>query len=399
MISFHASALHRILACNGSTVAPPLPDDYRSESAEEGTAAHWVAQQFAAEVAGPTTFTVGQLAPNGVAIDADMIEHGQAYGDFIPSGEGSHILPPWIEADASFMLTPEIRIACRADVSWIDGNVLHLRDYKYGWRLIEVVGNWQLIAGAIGAVRKLFREWDEDLLGAFPVTEVCMSIHQPRPYHPDGPLREWTVTLTELSAWHDKLVALITALDPRALATGSHCAYCPGAILGTCPAFVRASYNAIDAVMTADMIDVPPAALAVQLDHLRRAQEVLKDRLGYVEDLVVRALQSNSASVPNYGVRPNYGNTIWTVDADTIRKETNADILQPAKLVTPAEAKRRGVSDEVIAKYTKRPMIGQKLVKIDADAEARKALEPKKQPKPRKARAAKPALTSDASSD
>lgn len=386
MISYSASDLHRIFECGGSTLAPPLPADYRSDSAEEGTAAHWVAQQFAAELAGPETFKVGQLAPNGVAIDADMIEHGQAYGDFIPSGEGSHILPPWIEADASWLVTDSIRIGCRADVSWLDGNTLHLRDYKYGWRLVEVADNWQLVAGAIGAVRKLFAEWKPDEMGPFPVTQVCLSIHQPRPYHPDGPLRERTLTLAELEKLHGVIVARLTTLDASRFATGEHCGYCRAAVLGTCPAFIRASHNAVDVVMSGSMIELPPAALAVHLDQLRRAQTVLKDRLGYVEDLATRALQADPLSVPNYGVRPNYGNTIWTVDADVVRQETNADILQPAKLVTPAEAKRRGVSDEVIAKYTKRPLIGQKLVKIDADAEARKALEPPKVKKPRKAK-------------
>lgn len=386
-----ASKLPLLFACMGSDQFPPLATGQESESAREGTAAHWTAEQILKGAA----FLPNATAPNGIPIDDDMRAHAIAYVATIPSG--SHVM---VECNADWFATPEIEIACKVDAAWFEElqldpgvtlQTLQIRDLKYGWRIVEAEYNVQLIAYAVGVLRRLAA----DGVTVRPDLVISLGVYQPRPYHPDGPLRVWSITLEELIAYHDEIVGNLAALPSEALATGEHCEYCPGAALGACPAYLRATGNAIDVATRGSPVELTPAAMARELVDLQRAQAVLKERIEFAQDNAKRALAENPAALPGWKLEPQYANTSWTIEPDELRKLTNADILTPPKLVTPAEAKRRGVSEDVIAQHTTRPLIGQKLKRFDPDAEVRKAL---KAPKARKSTAKGP-LTPNASTD
>lgn len=374
MIRLHASALPRIIACAGSTQFPPIPAEQQGESAREGTAAHWVAEMMLRQHGEETA--PNALAPNGVPIDADMREHAAAYVATIPRGD--HVM---IECNGDWYASREIEIACKVDAAWFEEQelapgvtlqTLHIRDFKYGWRIVDPEYNAQLIAYAIGVVRRLAHDMivRQDL-------RLCLGVYQPRPYHPDGPLRVWRLTLGELIGHHDVIVQTLAQLPSEALVTGEQCEYCPGAAAGTCPAYLRASRNAIDVATRGRPVELSAEAMARELIDLTRAQAVLKDRLEFAQDNAKRTLSANPTSVPGWTVKPQYANTTWTATPDELKLLTNVDILTPPKLVTPAEAKRRGVSEDLIKEHTTRPMIGQKLERLDADKTARRALKPK----------------------
>lgn len=368
MITVRASALDRVMNCLGSVaLADAVKVEYvQSDYAREGDAAHWVAQRFAEESMDPAK--VPATAPNGVPITAEMIEHAQAYASRIPKLEsGPDML--WVEGRVDWQALPNVKIGCRVDASWIDDGALHVRDYKFGWRVVEPDNNWQLIAGAMGVMRVLAKETTERL-----PQRIILSIDQPRPYHPAGTLRSWEISFDELVTLYQQIIRQLERLPSDALATGDHCGTCGAGEAGVCPAFLRATHNAIDVAMTGGAIDVPLPVVARELATLDRAAAILKQRQEWLEAQAVAALKSDPQSLPGYALETQYGHTTWTIDAAALKQLTNADVEQPAKLITPAEAKRRGVSEEVIKANTKRPVTGQKLVRRDPDAFVRKKL-------------------------
>lgn len=359
MIRLNASALPRVLACLGSTQFPNTHDSEQSEAAREGEAAHQAAEHALKGLPIPP------LASNGYAIDAEMIEHAQAYRVSmlgLPTNDQA-----WIEARCDWLATSQIEIACKIDAAWVSGRTLHVRDYKYGWRIVEPESNVQLIAYAVGLLRNLAAAGK-----TFPSTlAIDLGIYQPRPYHPDGPLRTWKLSFSELFEAHNALVADLGNLPSDTLATGTHCEHCPGGTLGTCPAYLQVVGNSIDVAMRGGPMDPTPAQIGRELVTLKRAADVLKQRKEWLEDIAKRGLKAGTI-IPGWAVEQAKGNTVWTVDADGLKRLTNIDVLAPEKLCTPAEAKRRGVSDEVIAANTTRPNIGDRLVRRDPDAYVRK---------------------------
>lgn len=366
MIRLHASALPRILACLGSTGFPPLPHEQDTESAREGTAAHWVVEQALRNLGD----MLDDTAPNGVPIDDDMITHAQAYVDTVPD------FGVYVEFNANWYATRDIEIAVRLDAAWFDEarDTLHIRDYKYGYRIVNAEGNSQLLAGAVGVVRKLAAE-GRTFSNA---TRINMALFQPRPYHPEGPHREWEVSLGELVALHDAMVAQLQQLPSDTLATGEHCEHCPGAVAGTCPAYLRAVNNAVDVATRGSPIELPLAAVGRDLIVLKRAAAMLKQRLDFAEDIAKRALTADVAALPGWSLEPQQSNAAWTISAEELQRLTNADVLVAPKLVTPAEARRRGVAEDIVAANTKRTLTGHKLVRMSADEKVKRATKPRK---------------------
>jgi len=362
VIRLHASALPRILACLGSTQFPPLSREQQTDSAREGDAAHWVVECYLRAPQDP----IADTAPNGVPIDDDMLAHAQAYADLIPT------FGVYTEWSCDWYATRDIEIAVRADAVWYDepSNTLHVRDYKYGYRIVNPEGNSQLLAGAIGALRKLAAAGRTFI----PDTIIDMGIYQPRPYHPDGPARHWRVTLQQIVALHDAMVAELAKLPADTLATGDHCEHCPAAVMGTCPAYLLAVNNAVDVATRGSSIELPLPAIGRDLIVLERAAAMLKQRLDFAKDIAKRALTADVAALPGWALEPQHSNKAWTIEPEALQALTNADIYAPRKLVTPAEALRRGIPEDVVSANTKRTLTGHKLVRMSADERARKAM-------------------------
>lgn len=97
---------------------------------------------------------------------------------------------------------------------------------------------------------------------------------------------------------------------------------------------------------------------------------MLEDRLKAFQELAKHRIQGGQV-VDNYSVDLNYGHTAWKegINAQALKVITGRD-LSVEKLVTPAEAKRRGVDETTIKTLTERPMIGVKLERVKADKKA-----------------------------
>lgn len=348
-----ATELPRILHCMGSHSMPAaIPGGGDTALRDEGNAAHWLAEQMfnGAQVG------AGSVAPNGYVITDDMVEHVSSYVSALDCGE--------MEVDTSYSgASWEVR--GRADhLKFREGggsalHVLTIDDFKYGWRLVSPERNYTLMSHAIGYIVRTQQRPDR----------IALRIHQPRPYHPDGPLREWSCSFEELMGFYSQIDARLSNPTDELLTSVEHCAKCHA--LATCPAARAASMNAIDAADLVFSDDLPKPVLTSEMETLRLAVAMIEARRDAIEELITHRIKAGDV-FDGYLLERRYGQRRWKpgLGGATLSALAGVDLSKDG-IVTPAEAERRGVSKEAVAALTDRPLLDPKLKAVDVDARAR----------------------------
>lgn len=355
MLTVTATELPRLMACNGSRLMGSSTSLVQTDDTvrDEGNAAHWLVEQVHAG-----HFTVEELidrkAPNGIYITSEMVGYLEEYLKAIREGG-------YVEIDTSHG-TLSWQINGRADLAKYHAPTKHLRiaDLKYGWSIVEPENNWTLISHAIGYIAQHNLEF----------STITFTIYQPRAYHPAGRIRSWQIDHEQLKElWKQLATTLTTPND--ILNTGKHCYNCPA--LATCPAARKAQMNAVDASEKAFVDEIDNEELSFQLDHMKRAIDVLKQQeKAYNEEALNRIKQGQI--VNNYSLDHELTNRMWQkhVNPDLMKILTGKDLGKKQDLITPAEAERRGVSKEVVAPFVERCNKGVKLIRMDANTKANK---------------------------
>lgn len=157
-----------------------------NEAAAEGTAAHYLSEQFLSHGTPPEA-AIGQvMAVDGfdIPVTSEMVKYVRAYTDAVSLVPGQRLI------EQSFNLQDVIGFPMRgsADVVVINGALIEVIDLKFGRGVqVEAKENLQLALYAAGACREF------DLVDDFKT--VRMTIHQPRRNHIDV----WEVSAVELS--------------------------------------------------------------------------------------------------------------------------------------------------------------------------------------------------------
>jgi hypothetical protein len=220
------SSAARWMACPGSIpLSADLPDT-SSASADEGTAAHQLAELMLKGEPLPDYVDV-----NGVAweVTDEMVGAVEVYVN-----ECRRII--------RMHLGVLFRIETRLDLSHIGldfgtadfvaydprTQTVYTRDLKYGQRhVVEAEQNAQQLIYASGAA---------NLHHDYGVKFVDVGIVQPRAYHRDGPVRSWTIGDGDLIEFEleVKAAAEATRKPDAPLVAGEHCLFCKAAAI--CPA-------------------------------------------------------------------------------------------------------------------------------------------------------------------
>jgi len=364
MLIVTATDLPRLLACNGSRLLGGSipPSDSDDTVRQEGNAAHWLVEQVHAGHFSPEEL-VDRKAPNGVYITADMVEYLAEYLAAVSTiGSGSQI-----ETDTSHAGTGW-QVNGRADLIKYDWVKAHLDagDLKFGWGLVEPENNWSVLSHVFGWINA-----NPDK----PVHSATLTIYQPRPHHPAGRVRRWTITREQIDQlynfmrWHLENIARAGEGSDQ-LNTGSHCYKCPA--LATCPAARKAALNAIDASERAFVEDVSNDQLSFNLDHYKRAIEILTQKHKAYSEMALHRIREGQI-INNYGLENEQTNRVWQdhVTADLLLALTGHDLTKK-ELLTPAQVEKAGVDKRVVAAFTERRNKGVKLVRMDVNAKARK---------------------------
>lgn len=247
------SSAYRWLACPGSireinkVYTPEKPSVY----AQEGTAAHELAERCLKQYASPAKFmgeTIVNEDGSEFLVDIDMAEAVTKYIEFAdevaPLGEvtGGHTLR-YIEQKL---------IAC--DECWGTGDFIALQrqterlivaDYKHGKGVVVSPDSAQPKIYGIGAINKLAK------LG-HSIRVVDLVIVQPRAAC--EAVRKHSMSAADLVDWKDKVLLPGIAATKKAdapLCVGDHCGFCPA--ISTCPeqrkealALARAEFSDIE---------------------------------------------------------------------------------------------------------------------------------------------------------
>ena len=345
MISLTATELPRFLSCNGSrSLQKVQPFETDDTLAREGDAVHWLVEQVFRGL-----FTIEELvdrkAPNGMFITSEMVEH---VADYLATIGRSGL----VEVDTSHSgALWEVR--GRADHIDLQAEVLYVDDFKYGWKIVDPEMNWTLISHAIGFMRKH---------PEFIVSRIVFRVFQPRPFHPQGPNRSWSISFSQLHELLCKIDGVLNAPSDT-LNTGSHCYKCPS--LSVCPAAQRASMLAVEVSEQAFNSQMSNETLSLVTAQADRAIKMLEQFKDACEDLIKSKLKAGQM-VPGLELQNSYGHKAWKegITPEITLLLTGRD-LSKKSLVTPAQAKKLGVPDDVVDSLCEKPMTGVKLVRID----------------------------------
>lgn len=237
----------------------------------------------------------------------------------------------WGTLDASF------------DFHDFDAAILVIEDLKAGWLPIEVFGNWQLLNYTVGRLNEMIER-------NHPLPQrIELRLVQPRPYHQDGPVRVWTLTLAELEPYIVKMqksAADAMGPDPT-FRTGPHCTYCTGR--EDCPAFIKTGYNIVEVAKGLNVTKLSPSELGKHIAMLREAKALVDALSSAFEDKALIEIQ-NGRSVPGWEWSRTPGRRKFTVpDGDVIAMGDVCGVdLRVTSVPTPKQAMDKGVPEEYI---------------------------------------------------
>jgi hypothetical protein len=348
MLEIRCSQLARPMSCAGFVSFRNLPKQETNPAAEEGTAAGELLQR---RLLGSD---VPKQAQNGVYFDADMWFYTKPIVEEINSNRQSDVL---CEQRIDWQTRSGAWVRGSYDISFVRNGHLYIDDLKYGWGIVEVKNNWQLLGYAIGEVIRRGTAFEK----------IILRIHQPRPHHEDGTTREWALTYDELLSYKEKIDARMDQLvaGENNLSTGSQCKYCPAAA-EACPAFNRLFYRALEITTEFTQDQISETELARQLDHVARAVEVIKIKMDSLNELAVSRVKAGKI-IPGWITEQRWGDRNWKpgLSPETIEVLTGTKIVEQTML-SPAKAEKAGLPKAFVNALVDRKFLGQKLVKKDA---------------------------------
>lgn len=348
-MEIRCSKLSRPMTCAGSLFFE-VNDPPEGDPAREGTAAgELLAKLLLRQV-------IGTHASNGVPFDEEMKFYIPPIAEMIQNEAQSEIL---CETRIDWETRSGIRIRGSYDMSYTidEGRTLCIDDLKFGWGLVEVPKNWQLLGYGIGEVIRRGQAFEK----------IRFRIIQPRPHHEDGYIREWWVTYPELldiKEQIEKRMDEIVAGD-KSCVTSKNCKYCPAAAV--CPALNKAYYRGVEVVHEFCQDEMSNEELAFQLEQMGRIAELLKIRQDSIKDLAIAKMQAGEL-IPGWGKDFSYGDRKWKdcVSPDVVQSMTGRNIMKQ-EMLSPAQAEKLGVPKEFVNAMTDRKQLAPRLVRKDHD--------------------------------
>jgi hypothetical protein len=331
------------------------PEEQDSEPAMEGTAAHWVIETLY-EGEAPV---VGAVAPNGIAVTDEMIEGAELFMERIIE----HGIPGVIEHKLTMFTVIHPENWGRPDFSAFNSKSIAVLDYKFGFGYVDAFENWQCINYVAGVVEQHKIDLKSS---ASKKIEVVIEVVQPRCYTREGPVRTWKTTLGELVPYFERLkLAARIASEPEPTASpGEHCEFCRGR--HACEALQMESMSGADWAYEVVPHEIPVNAAARELIHTTRAFKLMEARMTGLQEMLLAKLR-NGEQVPGFQIEQGQGRQRWTRPVEEVISLGSMFNLQLAKpgVVTPKQAIKLGVPQNVVDTITELPVGEWKLVEVD----------------------------------
>lgn len=348
-MKIRCSGLARPMICAGYVYLELPKNNNTNAAAEEGTAAGEYLERLL------TNQPLTDTARNGVYFDDDMKFHAGIIAQDIFDRTTSNID---CEHEIDWETRSGMMIKGHPDICFIDKRgYLCIEDLKYGWGIVEVKENWQLLGYAIGEIIRRGKAF----------SHISLKIHQPRPHHEDGDSREWLLTYSELLDYKEKIEVRMQELmnGRKDFQTGNNCKYCLGAA-EACPAFSRLFYRALEVSTGFIQDSLTDQEVATQLDQVGRAEEVIKIKKDSLTELGVMRIKQGKI-IPGYAQTEKRSHRSWnngitpkSIEMMTGKKVTETNFMSPAKV------EKLGVPRKLISQLASTKFVGMKLTKQDS---------------------------------
>ncbi len=324
----------------------PEPRISDTDAAREGSAAAWIADTVLKSHEGiDAEDFLGETAPNGWEITPDMIRYVSEYISYIVCESGGRGFQT-----EKLLSAADLGIVGRIDTLLaVDAHTVHIVDFKYGWRIVEPWDNWQFICYG----------W---LAMTGETKRFIFTVYQPRPNHPDGPIRTIEYDRTDFMRMAADMVtgAIRCQNEPNTAVPGSACVNCLKR--SSCPALSANVYAGLETITTdIRSRELTPVELSRELEFTERLLKMVQDRHTGLQT-EVDARISNGEFIPDRYRVPQESNSYINVSPEIVRLFTGCD---PFKKVhkTITDLRKEGVTNEVIKAITTTRINGMKTVK------------------------------------
>ena len=377
-----ASGAERWMKCPGSVnLSEGIDEDEDDEFSAPGQAAHAVAayclssQTDAWEMIGtlvdgernhfyPEAFW-GEAPEHAIPVNKGMADAVQVYLDAVRQAQPDRNQGDiWIERrfhcsnlhELFYGTSDFVHLSYEAAGIDTGSYTLDVWDFKYGAGIVvEVKENPQLMYYACGML--------EDLDLWETVDRVTLHIAQPRGFHFDGPLRQWSISTADLMDWLWEMLipAMDNALVSTDTASGEHCRFCP--VRGhACPQILS------------DLIELEE--LVNTMEKAGGAAKLTAVQLGRILDLMVPAMIARKQAlknatgmlnaghkVPGWKLAKARSNRVFKDDAFVAAEKKFGDqaMTKPA-LKSPAQIDKLPEGDAFTARYAFKPEVGNTVV-------------------------------------
>lgn len=328
----------------------------------EGHASHWAG----AEMLMGRVVALGQVADNDVTLSDEMIDAATMYANHImargrAAGQVERLVKNAVLHPDNYGTPDHWHYDAATRTLWVD-------DFKYGHKYVSVVRNWQLINYA--ALILFFL----GLYGESDIT-VNMTIIQPRCYHRLGHIRTWEMSSGMLVPYWRKLsMAFEAAMKPDAPCIASdpdECDDCEGRF--ACEAHIAAAFWGVEKSYQSAPLNMTPAQKARHYKTLQRAEKFIKAQREGIAEAIESDIRRGIGN-PLYKIDHGKGRVIWLENAVEqgildVAAAYNVKIDKPAlvQLVTPTQAIKAKLPEEIVKAYSHSPGGKAELVEVDPD--------------------------------
>lgn len=343
------AGLWGVCAANPSLAVPDDVDtDDDTETRDEGIACHWAAATGAPE---------GVTAPNGIEIDAEMMDAVSLWWQTLRQWSA----PVVIETPVHCAGIHEI-LRGTPDAMGYDPVTftLYLADLKYGYRYVTEIRNKQLLCYMDGAWR---------YFGKPPVARIVFTIVQPRCYSASGPVRTWECMPHEVETDIAALMlAAHNAMQPNPRGTlNPGCRSCSGR--HQCETIRTASGAIADASGSATPTDLPFAAQEYELRYVTDAIDVLTAYQTGLQQQVAFTIKKGQRS-KYYEIATELTPLKWNADTTekvrSVARMMGVSVDKPSQIITPTQAKAV-LGENVVGLFAQRLNKAPKLRPVDAE--------------------------------
>lgn len=318
-----------------------------SDEMREGTCAAWVADRV---LKGDTSDLTGKVHPNGWVVTPDMVSYVQMYVDHIRSRGGV------IASEQRVTLGQHIDGRLDTSTS-LSSTTLNIFDLKYGYELVEVFENIPMVIYGAGEYLRINNP---------AITQVDLTIFQPRAFHPDGIARTWSLSVTDLMTRANEIILKgDRVFEPEPLATpGPHCTRCDAAT--SCVALTTSVYRDHSYVEDSRQRHMTAEEMKRELDTLDDIEKRLKARkVAVYAEAEQRVMKGEY--IAGWGLTQGYGNRVLTVDPKVVTFLTGGVKATEEKPKSPAQLEREGVSPAILKHMTTTPRTATTLKRLPKD--------------------------------